>query len=138
MTTSVAQEIDGLVHRYIERFNAGDFDGASECYRLPFTWLFGSNAVTVSTPEEFLAMMETTKAALVKKGLSHSELLETTVHQLDEHIALVGTKVVRVRTDGTRGGVLAGTYLVHNDDSGWRFVTQFSHPIDAIMPEKTP
>lgn len=137
MSDTSARQIDGLVRRYIELFNAGDFAGALECYRLPFTWLFGSSAVTVSTPAEFLEMMEATKAGLVKKGLSHSELLETAVRQLDEQIALVGTKVVRVRTDGTRGGVLGGTYLVHNDGSGWRFVTQFSHPIEAIMPEKT-
>ncbi|WP_394658488.1 hypothetical protein [uncultured Novosphingobium sp.] len=131
-----AQEVEALVRRYIELFNADDFVAAFECYRMPFTWLFGKRAVTVNSRDEFLAMMTATKAALVASGLGSSRILDITVRMMDEYVALAGTEVVRNRADGTEMETIGGTYLVHDDGSGWRFVGQGSHSPDAIAPAR--
>ena len=136
MTTPAprADDVRALVERYIDLFNADDFDAAFDCYRMPFTWLFGSRAVTVTSRDEFLAMMTSTKAALVARGLGRSRLLGVTVRMMEDHVALAGTAIMRMRADGSELEELGGTYMVHHDGSKWRLVGQATHPVDAIVP----
>ncbi len=129
-----AREVEALVARYIDCFNADDFEGAMTCYRLPFTWYFGPKSVTVSTPGEFLETMRKTKAALVKDGLSRSKLLGMTVRSLGRFAALAGVEVTRVLTDGSEMQRTAGTYFVHDDGTGWRLAINWTHSLDAIIP----
>lgn len=132
--SGAAAAIEALVARYIDSFNTDDFETALTCYRLPFTWLFGSKAVTVSTPEEFLATMRKTKSALRGDGLSRSRLLGVTVRMLGDHSALAGIEVTRVLEDGSEMHRTGGTYLVHNDGENWRLVANVSHSAQAIVP----
>lgn len=129
-------EVEALVRRYVDLFNANDFEAAFECYRMPFTWLFGSRAVTVTSRQEFLEMMTATKATLVKKGLGKSSLIDVTVRMMDEHAALAGTAVIRTRVDGTPLETIGGTYMVHDDGRGWRLAGQMAHPPAAIAPAR--
>lgn len=132
-----AAQVEALVRRYIDLFNADDFEAAFDCYRMPFTWLIGPRAVTVGSREEFLAICTATKASLVKKGLGSSRLVQLTVRMMDEHVALAGTAVVRTRADGTELKTVGGTYMVHDDGSGWRLVGQGTHSPDAIAPARS-
>lgn len=127
-------EVSALFERYIALFNADDFDAAFDCYRLPFTWLYGPKAVTVASRAEFVEMMTATKAALVKKGLGKSRLLGITVRVMEAHVALAGVAVMRQDTDGRDLEEVGGTYMVHDDGTGWRFVGQAAHPVTAIAP----
>lgn len=132
--SGAAEAIGALVSRYIDAFNADDFDAALTCYRLPFTWLFGSKAVTVSTPEDFLATMRKTKGALREDGLSKSKLLGVTVRMLGNHSAVAGVEVTRVLEDGSEMQRTGGTYLVHHDGENWRFVANTAHALEALIP----
>jgi hypothetical protein len=134
---SGSREVEALLHRYIDLFNAEDFEAAFECYRMPFTWLFGATAVTVTSRDEFLAMMTASKASLRKKGLGKSRLTKVIVRMMDEHVALAGVAVVRVRPDGSELETIGGTYMVHNDGQGWRLVGHGTHSVDAIVPAWT-
>ena len=127
-------EITDLVQRYIDDFNARDYPGALGCYHLPFTWLFDDKAVSVTTETEFLTMMEKTREMLDARGLARSELVATTVRMLSDHVALAGVEVVRHQTDGSAGGPIGATYLVHRGKEGWRLVANASHPVEAIVP----
>lgn len=135
MTIPAPQQIEALVARYIDAFNADDFEAAFTCYRMPFTWMFGPKAVSVATREEFLETMRKTKGALRREGLSHSKLLSVTVRMLGQFAALAGVEVTRVLADGSEMQRTGGTYLVHHDGEGWRLVVNTTHPLDAIVPE---
>lgn len=135
MTADGAEaQVEALVRRYIDAFNAGDFEAALACYRLPFTWFFGAKAVTVSSRDEFLSMMAKTKQALVREGLARSELTSTTVRTIGPHIALAGLIVTRVHAGGGEMERMAATYLVHNDGESWRLAANFMHPEAAMIP----
>lgn len=131
---SAESEISSLVKRYIESFNAQDFDTALTCYRLPFTWLFGPRAITAATPEQFFELMKQSWSDLGAKGLSASQLDSTTVRLLSDNAALAGVVVTRRRTDGSAIAKLGATYLVHRGKDGWRLVANATHPLEAIIP----
>ena len=134
MTGAASAQVEELVSRYINAFNAGDFEAALECYRLPFTWFFGAKSVTVSSREEFLTTMAKTKQALIKEGLAASKLISTTVRMMGDHMATAGLIVTRVYADGREMQRTAATYLVHNDGGQWRLATNFMHPEAALIP----
>lgn len=131
---SPAPAIRSLVSRYLDCFNAADFDGALGCYRLPFSWFFGPKVATVATCEKFLAMMTRTRDGLVDQGLGHSALMDCTVRMLGPGAALAGVAVSRRFADGTEMELTGGTYHVHNDGEGWRLTSFVSHPLDEIVP----
>ncbi len=125
------EAIAALVQRYLGHFNAADFGAAFECYRMPFTWLFGAHANSVASREAFVEMMQKTKAGLAKQGLAESRLVDITVKPRSEHVALASLIVDRLRLDGTLLERIGGTYLIHNDGSGWRLAAYWSEPNGA-------
>lgn len=134
MSAEDTTAIESLVRRYIDCFNASDYPAALACYRLPFTWFFGSRAVSVTTEAEFLETMARTSAQLREQGLSASTLESVTVRLLGEHLALAGVVVVRKDGDGGVIARLGASYLVHKGKDGWRLAANGSHPVDAIVP----
>jgi hypothetical protein len=122
------EAIAALVQRYLGHFNAADFGAAFECYRMPFTWLFGAPVYSVASREAFIEMMQKTKAGLAKQGLAESRLVEIAVQPRSEHVALASLIVDRLRQDGTVLERIRGTYLVHNDGSVWRLAAYWSDP----------
>lgn len=128
------KEVTALIERYIKLFNERDFEAALDCYHIPFTWLFDDKAVSVGTGDEFLAMMKKTRQMLDDRGLSHSELVSTTVRILSDHVALAGVEVVRHNADGSSDRPIGGTYLVHRSRDGWRLVAHGSHDPVATVP----
>lgn len=127
-------QIEALVERYFAAFNARDYEAALECYYLPFTWLFGSHAVSVVTREDFLTTMAKTSADLRAKGLANSELHGVTVRMLGEKAALAGIVTSRRDADGNELQHLGASYLVQKGRDGWRLVANVSHPVEAIVP----
>lgn len=134
MSAEDSAAVESLIRRYIECFNASDYPAALQCYRLPFTWFFGSRAVSVTTEAEFLETMAKTSAQLREQGLSASTLESVTVRLLGEHLALAGVVVVRREVDGGLIARLGATYLVHKGREGWRLAANGSHPVEAIVP----
>lgn len=134
MPADDAAAIESLVRRYIDCFNAGDYPAALQCYRLPFTWFFGSRAVAVTTEAEFLETMARTSTQLREQGLAASTLESVTVRLLGEHVALAGVVVVRKDGEGGLIARLGATYLVHKGRDGWRLAANGSHPVEAIVP----
>ncbi len=122
------EEIAALVQRYLGHFNAANFGAAFECYWMPFTWLFGAHATSVASREAFMEMMQKSKAGLARQGLAESRLLEIVVQPRSEHVALASLTVDRMRQDGTVLERISGTYLVHNDGTGWRLAAYWSDP----------
>ncbi len=121
-------EIAALVERYLGHFNAANFGAAFECYRMPFTWLFGAHAYSVASREAFMEMMQKSKAGLANQGLAESRLVDIAVKPQSEHVALATLIVDRLRRDDTVLERIRGTYLVHNDASGWRLAAYWSDP----------
>lgn len=129
-------QIVALIEFYIDRFNADDFALAFKCYRMPFTWLFGRQALTVTSRTEFLTMMTSIKAGLVARGLRRSRVLGIAVQMLDKHVAFAEVTVMRTLADGSDLEKIGGTYLVHNDGADWRFASHAMHAVDAICPAR--
>jgi hypothetical protein len=126
--------IRSLMARYIDLFNAADFETAvRECYNLPFSWLVGPAIDTTSTPAEFVARMSSMRANLAEQGLKCSELLNCTVRMLSPNAGLAGVEVARHYTDGRSPEVSGGTYIAHNDGRGWRLTSFIGHPINEIV-----
>jgi hypothetical protein len=125
------EAISALVERYLGHFHAANFGAAFECYRMPFTWLFDSHAYSVASREAFMEMMQKSKAGLAKQGLAESRIVDIAVQPRSEHVALASLIVDRLRLDGTVLERTSGTYLVHNDRSGWRLAGYWSDPNGA-------
>lgn len=126
--------IRALMARYIELFNAADFATAlEEGYRLPFSWLVGPAIDTVTTPEAFVTRMSGMRATLGDQGLERSELLACTVRMLGENAGLAGVEVARHYKDGRPPELTCGTYVAHNDGSGWRLTSLIGHPVSDIV-----
>ncbi|HEY6870963.1 MAG TPA: hypothetical protein VI199_14505 [Novosphingobium sp.] len=123
-----------LLARYIELFNAADFETAlQECYYLPFSWLVGPAIDSVDTPAAFVARMAAMRAALGDQGLDHSELVACTVRMLGPDAGLAGVEVARHYKDGRKPEVTGGTYVAHNDGTGWRLTSLIGHPVADIV-----
>lgn len=126
--------IQGVMARYIDLFNASDFATAlEEGYRLPFSWLVGPAIDTVATPEAFVARMSGMRANLGAQGLERSELVSCTVRMLGDNAGLAGVEVARHYKDGRPPEVTGGTYVAHNDGSGWRLTSLIGHPVADIV-----
>jgi ketosteroid isomerase-like protein len=123
-----------LIERYIASFNASDFEVAMACYRLPFTWFYGSGAPTVSSRDEFIAIMTKTKKKLVVAGLGQSLLIDCTVRMLGDQAAMAGVTVSRTRFDGSELERTGGSYLVYDKGDGWHLAAFVDHPLDQIIP----
>lgn len=127
-------DVRSLMARYIDLFNAADFETAlRECYNLPFSWMVGPAIDTASTPQEFVTRMSGMRASLADQGLTHSELVSCTVRMLGADAALAGVEVARHYTDGRSPEVSGGTYVAHNDGSGWRLTSLIGHPVGDIV-----
>ncbi len=133
-----ASAIRSLLSRYIELFNAADFETALACYHLPFSWLVGPTVATAFTPEDFVTRMTGMRADLAGQGLERSELVSCTVRMLGAHAALAGVEVARHFAAGRETEVTGGTYIVHNDGSGWRLTSIIGHPIEEIVSRAKP
>jgi hypothetical protein len=93
--------------------------------------VFDSHAYSVASREAFMEMMQKSKAGLAKQGLAESRLVDIAVQPRSEHVALASLIVDRLRLDGTVLERTSGTYLVHNDRSGWRLAGYWSDPNGA-------
>lgn len=123
-----------LMQRYIDLFNASDFETAlSECYLLPFSWLVGPNISTALSPADFVAHLSTMRAGLADDGLERSELLGCTVRMMGPNVALVGVEVARHYADGREAEVSGGTYVAHGNGENWRLALLIAHPIEDIV-----
>lgn len=126
--------IQSLMARYIDLFNAADFETAvRECYNLPFSWLVGPAIDTTSSSPEFVARMSGMRANLAEQGLKCSELLNCTVRMLSPNAGLAGVTVARHYTDGRPSEVSGGTYVAHSDGNDWRLTSFIAHPIENII-----
>lgn len=126
--------VRSLLARYIDLFNAADFETAlRDCYNLPFSWLVGPAIDTVTTSEAFVTRMSAMRANLAAQGLSHSELLSCTVRMLGADAALAGVEVARHYTDDRPPEVTGGTYVVHSNGNEWRMTSLVAHPVGDIV-----
>ena len=132
-----ATAIRALLQRYIDLFNAGDFETALDSYYLPFSWLVGPSIATAFTPDEFITKMNAMRAGLVEQGFERSELIACTVRMLGAHGALAGVEVARHFMNGRDVELTGGTYIVHNNGEGWRLTNIIGHPIDEIVSRTT-
>lgn len=126
--------VRSLMARYIALFNANDFETAvAECYNLPFSWLVGPVLDTVMTPQAFVARMAGMRASLVDQGFERTDLVACTVRMLGDNAALAGVEVARHYTDERTPEVTGGSYVAHNDGTGWRLTSLIGHPVSDII-----
>lgn len=131
--TQDSQDIRSLVQRYIDVFNAGDFEACAECYRFPLTFITPAGVSVLASREEFLAMWRKTHAALVAQGWARSTLDETHVHLLDANLAFASIQVTRLRGDGSVMEAAGGVYTLRKGREGWKIVANVMQDVGNLL-----
>lgn len=126
--------VRALIDRYMELFNAADFETAvHECYTLPFSWLLGRAMDTVTDEDAFVKRMAGMRAALAEDGLDRSDLTACSIRMMGNDAALIGVEVARRYHDGRDAEMSAATYVAHHDGAAWRLAMLIAHSADAIV-----
>ena len=131
--TQDSQDIRSLVQRYIDVFNAADFEACAECYRFPLSFITPAGVSVLASREEFLAMWHKNHAALVAQGWARSTLDETHVRLLDANLAFGSIKVTRLSGDGSVMETAGGVYTLRKGREGWKIVANVMQDVGNML-----
>ncbi|MEM7024645.1 MAG: nuclear transport factor 2 family protein [Pseudomonadota bacterium] len=116
-------EVDELYARYLEAWNARDFEGVAACYTEPAMFVLPTGAVSLPDRPALVALLKKLFAGLEADGFSHSTIGAVGARACGEGLAIADARDVRrLRADGSTIEVIDGHYVLRKDEGSWLFM----------------
>lgn len=120
-------EVDELYARYLEAWNARDFERVASHFSEPAMFVLPAAAVSLPNRAALVALLEKVFAGLEANGFSHSTIGAVTARACGEGLAIADARDVRrLRADGTAIEVIDGHYVLRREQKGWLFTLAVS------------
>lgn len=126
-----SRQIEALFRRYIEAWNARDFNCiAHEVYRTPVPVFDTGATSTLETPEAIVNLLSGLRSELDGAGFTHSELVDVSQCNLGGGLAFASFHYRRFNSRDPDAGkeVLSSAYILRRYADGWRCVAHVVQP----------
>jgi hypothetical protein len=130
----ISQEVDTFISQYNLWFAAGRADLIAErVYAAPTTHLASDRLSVSMSKEQVQAGFEAYLKPLLNDGYARSEWTSRYIHVLHQGAVIVSGAFTRYRSDGTKIGDFAGTYVLGKTPNGWRVVANTTHDPSRVI-----
>lgn len=122
--SDLTAEVEELYARYLEVWNARDFEGVARCFSEPAMFVLPTAAVSLPDRAAVVALLQKVFAGLEANGFSHSTIGGVTARACGEGLAIVDARDVRrLRADGSAIEVIDGHCVLRKEQGAWMFTT---------------
>ena len=118
---------------YFQAFQTLDPEAVLSYYHLPCLFLSSHGILLVTSAAEGRGLFAEMMKGLKARSYARSGWGKLGIKQLSDHAALLSTKVVRYKTDGTELEQFGATYTFHKTDVGWKIAVVVVHDFDTIL-----
>jgi ketosteroid isomerase-like protein len=118
---------------YFQAFQNLDPEAVLPYYHLPCLFLSSHGVLLVTSAAEGRGLFAELMKGLKARSYARSGWGKLGVKRLSDHAALLSTRVVRYKTDGTELEQFGATYTFRKTDAGWKIAVVVVHDFDTVL-----
>ncbi|MEP6574703.1 MAG: DUF4440 domain-containing protein [Gemmatimonadota bacterium] len=118
---------------YFDAFQALDPEAVVEFCHLPCAAISSQGVMVCASSDEVRGFFGWMMTALRARGFVRSVPESTSARQLSEDVAILSTRVLRFKADGSELERFGATYTFRRTGDGWKIAVLTIHDADTVL-----